>query len=114
MNSSATRERTAKIAILNDAVRKAGFGGLLCVTNGVRRYGPTFLTEVMAALESYDDFTLENDPHGEHDFGVLTIRDHRLFWKIDYYDRNLEFGSENPADAKATRRVLTVMLAEEY
>jgi hypothetical protein len=31
-----------------------------------------------------------------------------------YYDTALEFGSENPADASVTRRVLTIMLPEDY
>ena len=37
-----------------------------------------------------------------------------VFWKIDSYDRDLRFGSENPADSAVTRRVLTIMLASEY
>lgn len=31
-----------------------------------------------------------------------------------YYDLALEFGSENPADASVTRRVMTIMLAQDY
>ena len=37
-----------------------------------------------------------------------------IFWKIDCYDRDLKFGSPDPADENVTTRVLTVMLAEEY
>jgi hypothetical protein len=33
---------------------------------------------------------------------------------IDYYDATMEFGSEAPADASKTTRVLTIMLASEY
>ncbi|WP_337847807.1 DUF3768 domain-containing protein [Sphingomonas sp.] len=50
----------------------------------------------------------------ERDFGAFTFRDQRLFFKIDYYDLDLDFGSEDPADASITRRVLTIMLAEDY
>jgi Protein of unknown function (DUF3768) len=38
----------------------------------------------------------------------------RIFWKIDYYDENLEHGSEDPSDLFKTTRVLTIMLAGEY
>ena len=34
--------------------------------------------------------------------------------KLDYFDKELKFGSENPADPSKTTRVLTIMLAEEY
>lgn len=106
--------RTARIALLNDALRKACFGGTLLFTAGVQRLGPVFLTHVLEALRHYDDFREDNDPHGEHDFGKLIVSGEEMFWKIDYYDQNLEFGSEDPADANLTRRVLTVMLVEEY
>ena len=43
-----------------------------------------------------------------------SIEGARFFWKIDYYDRELKYGSENPADPEQTARVLTIMRAEEY
>lgn len=38
----------------------------------------------------------------------------QLFWKIDYFDAAMEFGSEDPADPSKTTRVLTIMLSSEY
>jgi hypothetical protein len=35
-------------------------------------------------------------------------------WKIDYYDRNFECRSLDPADPRLTRRVMTIMLSSEY
>jgi hypothetical protein len=36
------------------------------------------------------------------------------YWKIDYYDRNLELHSLDPADPEVTVRVLTIMRVDEY
>jgi hypothetical protein len=51
---------------------------------------------------------------GEHDFGSFEVGHRKLFWKIDYYDPTLAFGSDDPSDPAKTARVLTIMLAEEY
>ena len=57
---------------------------------------------------------LENDPLGEHDFGLFEYNHQNFIWKIDYYNHDLSAGSEDPADSKQTTRVLTIMLASEY
>ena len=55
-----------------------------------------------------------NDPNGEHDFGSFEIADQKIFFKIDYYNLEMDGGSEDPADPAKTTRMLTVMKAEEY
>ena len=57
---------------------------------------------------------MDNDPNGEHDFGNFELAGQKFFWKIDYYDTTMEFGSEDPADSAKTTRVLTIMLTSEY
>ena len=57
---------------------------------------------------------LEAPYAGEHDCAALSVGDLRIIWKIDYYDRHRSSHSPDPASAKETRGVLTIMLAEEY
>ena len=54
------------------------------------------------------------DADADRESQAFTLDGERLNWKIDYYDQSMESGSEDPSDATQTRRVLTVLLAEEY
>jgi len=65
-------------------------------------------------VETFDAFTPDNDPYGERDFGAFEHNGEKIFWKIDYYDATLTYGSEDPSDPQQTVRVLTIMLASEY
>jgi hypothetical protein len=65
-------------------------------------------------VRTFADFSPDNDPHGEHDFGAIEQDGVRYFWKIDAYDRWMQFGSPDPADPSVTTRVLTIMRADEY
>jgi hypothetical protein len=69
---------------------------------------------VIRRVATFSDFNADNDAHGEHDFGNFTLAGHKFFWKIDYFDAKMEFGSEDPADPTKTTRVLTIMFVEEY
>jgi hypothetical protein len=106
--------RTKRIQELNDAFRTTLKGGQCLLTPGVSEMGLPLITAALAAVKSFNNFTSDNDPYGEHDFGSFEIAGEKLFWKIDYYDLSLEFGSQDPADPAQTKRVLTIMLAEEY
>jgi hypothetical protein len=107
--------RTDKIRSLNDTFRQSLVRGGQCVlTAGVAALGSDMIETILTTVKSFDAFTADNDPYGEHDFGSFQVGMDRFFWKIDYYDTTLAYGSEDPADPAQTRRVLTIMLAEEY
>jgi Protein of unknown function (DUF3768) len=106
---------------LNDAFRTDLRGPLaslaslhLVITRGVAERGMDFAARALEAVRTFDDFAPENDPFGEHDSGAFKLDDETLFWKIEYYDEELENGSPDPADANVTMRVLTIMFADEY
>jgi len=106
-------ETTSAIARQNDHFRRHP-GADWMVTAGVQAMGPVFILAAVSAVRAFDAFVADNDPHGEHDFGACELAGARVFWKIDYYDEDLRFGSPNPADPLVTRRIITVMLASEY
>lgn len=100
--------QVSSVATLNDKFRRHGFD--IVFTRGVRALHAD--EAVLVALRGYDDFTADNDPYGEHDFGSFELCGKKLFWKMDYYNQGLtEFC--DPTDPKC-RRFITVMLAEEY
>ena len=84
------------------------------LTRGVTNLDGFDPAALISVLAKYDEFGVDNDPHGERDFGDLDYCGAELLWKIDYYDQALEYGSSDPADPDVTTRVLTIMLAEEY
>lgn len=127
----ASREHAARIARLNDLARRAmGIACTVVATVGFRSLPDADQSRVRELIETFDAFTEDNDPQDERDFGCVyqlgdgrwtterpRVREderERVFWKLDYYDRELRFASEDAADPAITRRVLTIMLADEY
>ncbi|MBI1204940.1 MAG: DUF3768 domain-containing protein [Rhodopseudomonas sp.] len=110
----ADERRAARIRDLNDMLRTTFLGGQVMITCGVRERGQAFESACVEAVQRFSTFTEGDDPYGEHDFGAVSVENTNVFWKIDYYDRDLEFGSEDPSDPRVTTRVLTILLAEEY
>jgi len=96
------------IAMLNDKFRRSGQG--ITVTQGVQVLDD--LIGLINEIRRFDDFTEDNDPYEEHDFGTVYWFGEKVFWKIDCYDETLAYG-EDPLSPKC-RRMLTIMLASEY
>ena len=59
--------------------------------------------ELMRAVRDFDAFDHGNDPYGEHDMGSFEFDGTSCMWKIDYYNRDLSAGSEDPADLVSNR-----------
>ncbi|MFV0410759.1 MAG: DUF3768 domain-containing protein [Paracoccus sp. (in: a-proteobacteria)] len=106
---------TEKIRMQNDAMRLGMVrNGLFHVTAGIAAQGAEFLLRARLMVAAYDNFTPDNDPYGEHDFGSFELDGQKLYFKIDYYDLDERMHSPDPSDPDVTCRVLTVMLASEY
>ena len=107
--------RAEQIARLNDRLRRGdSSSGTVMITQGVQRITGFDAGVLAEALANYSDFDPDNDPHGERDFGLMTLWGHDLLWKLDYYDKELKFGSDDPANPDITHRVLTVLLSSDW
>lgn len=106
--------KSQRIRVLNDNFRSTFIGGQVVMTQGVHEFPLDVKANVLLMVRSFNDFTGDNDPYGEHDFGSIEVAGETFFWKIDYYDIDCRYGSEDPTDPDRTTRVLTIMLAAEY
>jgi len=109
-----TEAQTRAIRELNDYLRQRFSGGKVMITQGVQALSMEVQAKVIDAVRGFDAFTQDNDPYGTHDFGAFETDGQKLMWKIDAYDKSLEYGSPNAADPDVTTRVLTIFLASEY
>ena len=124
-------EQLDTIRRLNDLARsQPGTASIANVTLGFQSLPDADRFAALAAIVGFSQFTGDNDPHGEHDFGAVyrlatgTWTQERpsddkaiaetVFWKVDYYDNTLTYGSEAPWDEQQTKRVRTILLASEY
>ena len=105
---------TATIRRLNDQLRRDLHTGIAVITPGVAALGPEAVQRIVKTVSVFDDFCQANDPYGEHDFGSFDADGQSVFFKIEYFDALLNQHSPDPADPTVTKRVITIMLAEEY
>lgn len=113
-NAKNKAKRAARIRALNDAFRISGVGGRIMSTIGIRNLESDDFDALWVAVRAYNEFTEDNDPYGEHDFGVIEVGSLKLFWKIEYLDLECCNASPDPADDAVTTRVMTLMRADEY
>lgn len=108
------KQRVRRIRTMNDNLRRTMQGGRVMITQGIMALDAAQFARLIPLIMDFNDFSEDNDPYGEHDFGSLTLDGHTIFWKIDYYDNDCQFGSPDPADPAVTTRVMTILLASEY
>lgn len=108
------QSQAQRIRALNDAFRQSLTGGAVHITAGILELGARAQAQILNQVRAFSAFTNENDPFNEHDFGAFEFGEDTIFWKIDYYDPTMTYGSDDPANPAKTTRVMTIMLASEY
>ena len=123
MNATVARQIEAGmhaqlIAQLNDRLRKtmAPCYGKIVMAGSLAQEDPELQVIAARKVRMFDEFTRDNDPHGEHDFGTVQLKGRPVYWKIDYFEKGTgwNFGSEFPEDDSKTDRMLTIMYASDY
>jgi len=113
-----------KIALLNDELRKKLITGELFkadskdkayITRGASMFANGMnRMQFLNNVALYRNFTEDNNPHGERDFGNFMYQKEKIFWKIDYKDNAMMYHSPDASDPSQTIRVLTIMKASEW
>ena len=87
--------QTQQIAQLNDSIRQ-GLQKLMVSRLLLETIGPA-LPLLLKQVQTFSNFTSDNDPYGEHDFGAIQFEGHKIFWKIDTFaDSSLTYGADDP------------------
>src|ERR1700676_5337123 len=102
MSSVTTLSKSDRIRLLNDNFRSTFVGGRVVMTQGVNALPTDTKARVLLAVQSFSNFTKDNDPYGEHDFGSVDMDGETFFFKVDYYSPDMEGGSEDSADPQQT------------
>lgn len=115
-------ERTVeRIAQENDLFRKRipGPHGKFCFSEGVDHFlGEDLETrkantkKLFEALAEFNEFSPENDPYGEHDFGAFFAFGQKFYFKIDYVDPT--DGSYMDPKIQVPYRLMTILFPSEY
>jgi len=91
-----TAQDRARIRDLNDGFRKTFAGGKMVMTASVAALPEMVKASALAKLVNFDDFTPDNNPHGEHDFLSFEHCNRTFFWKCDYYNTEWTAGRKIP------------------
>ena len=83
--TNTTESKTDRIRALNDAFRRTFVGGAVMITQGVEAMPLDQRRSLLQKVRTFDAFSQDNNPHGEHDFGSIDEAGVRCSFKIDYY-----------------------------
>lgn len=112
---------TKRVQQLNDRLRMTGphrKEDMIVLVGDLAHAETELQLIVLHQARAFNAFTEDNDPYGEHDCASFQIpvgltSTETFMFKIDYYDPNLEFASNDASDPAITRRVMSLMYARD-
>ena len=102
------------IATLNDKFRRSFINGEVLLSAGIAAMSSEDKANIISLVQNFNDFTPDNNPYSENDFGTFDYKGEKILWKIDYYDLNNKYHSEDPSNPYITNRILTIMKVFEW
>jgi Protein of unknown function (DUF3768) len=104
-----------RIAEINDRFRATLNQelGKVIITRSVNELPLGTKIRLANAVTEYSQFN-DIDPHDEHDFGQIQMNGESYYWRIDYYDKDFQYGTYDPGNLSITKRVLTIMHRDDY
>src|SRR4051812_13270564 len=93
-----TKERVEEIRRLNEEFRTTFRGGQVLLTASVSQLPASDKAAALRAVTAFKDFSEENGPHEERDYGAFDLSGREFWWKIDSYSSSTDAASEDPAD----------------
>ena len=92
---------------------RPSIGAKIMMTSGINALEEALKARVLTTFREFKDFEKGDDPYAEHDFVSFEVDGVKVFGKCDYYDTDIRYGSDDPSNPTVTKRVWTLMLAEE-
>ncbi len=109
---TATMSPLQKNRALNDHFRKTAKGGIVSISWGIHMLGRAEVDNIMKKLGSAEgDNSCEVG--GEHDMGEITVNNRRIYWEINYYNKDLDDMSVDASNPDQTTRFMTLLLDSE-
>lgn len=109
-NPSRQTSRANQIAQLNDSFRKQLGTSAAYITVELAQQGATFLKKLLGALRNIETSQADAEDD-ERSYGAVSVSGQTIEWVINYYDRDEENESPDPADSSITKRTLTIYKA---
>jgi|GEM_PF-1296400 len=99
----------------NDKLRRYHHGGNVVITPTVQHLEPAVQYKLFDTAATFDNFSEDNDPCSEHDCASFEEEEGETYmFKVDYYNKDMTAGSEDPADPRQTILVMTLLHQFEY